>query len=45
LLVHYDGFDWRTYFPTLSELNESGYISVMTGAGVQLLAVPAAVTQ
>lgn len=45
MLVHYEGFEWRTYFPTLDELNQSGYVSVMTGKGVQLLVMPAGVTQ
>ncbi len=45
VLAHYNGFEWRAYFPTLAELNESGYVSVLAGNGVQLLALPAAVNQ
>ncbi len=45
VLAHYNGFEWRAYFPTLAELNESGYVRLLAGNGVQLLALPVAVNQ
>ncbi len=41
LLVHYQGFEWRTYFPGDKELNALGYQMVLRGNGVGILGLPA----
>ncbi len=40
LLVHYEGFEWRAYFPSAAELKTLGYESVLTGNGVHVLSFP-----
>lgn len=40
LLVHYQGFEWRAYFPQRDELLKLGYVPVMEGNGVEVLSYP-----
>ncbi|HWK89334.1 MAG TPA: hypothetical protein VNP72_05040 [Longimicrobium sp.] len=41
LLVHYQGFEWRRYFPSLQDLHRWGYCSAVRGKGVMVLKLPA----
>jgi hypothetical protein len=40
VLVHYQGFEWRRYFPSLQELQQLGYQEAMSGSGVSILVFP-----